>query len=117
MPRITAPEGELTYNEDGSYDEEGMYLCFPEIRDGLSSRYLTPGQAHALADWILENVPKPEPTPLPTKFGAVVKSDGIRYTRAFKDDEPWVSAFNAAWKSDDYIRSRGFEIIYEGVDD
>lgn len=70
--------------------------------------------AHALADWIIANVPKPEPTPLPTKFGAVVKSNGFRFMRAAED--AWYRQGGGMCHDED-IRSHGFEIVSEGVDD
>lgn len=71
--------------------------------------------AHALADWIIAKVPKPEPTPLPTKFAAVVNSDGRRFVRTDHTMYPWTDA--AGTYSDQEINNMGFEVIYEGVDD
>lgn len=74
--------------------------------------------AHALADWIVANVPKPEPVPLPTKFGAVVKAaDGFLWTHAEPHtDESWI-AENGDWSTGGDIVFQGFEVIYGGVDD
>lgn len=143
--------------------------------------YLSDEQAHALADWIIANVPKPEPTPLtlsewaempigaefgfgkwgeffpcvkvddwtynlkgagysadiregtendlsqgltwrviplPTKFGAIVRSNGKLFTLADPDpgDPVWRSG-PGGWLTGKDLRERGFEVIYEGVDD
>lgn len=107
------------YLGDGGEGE----IRFDVFKDGDGSTRdvvianITYGTAHALADWIIANVPKPEPTPLPTKFAAVVKCEGVLWTRAFKDDEPWVSSFSASWKASEYLQQQGFEVIFEGIED
>lgn len=81
------------------------------------------GTAHALADWIIANVPKPAPTPLPTQFGAVVKSDGQLYTLAALDVHiggcRWIGAdpIYGDWTAETTLQEQGFEVIFEGVDE
>lgn len=81
---------------------------------------LTYEQAHALADWIIANVPKPEPIPLPTKFAAVVKSHGNLYSVGDTENEPkWVEANTEGgnWVQSELLRAQGFEVVFEGVDE
>lgn len=117
MPRIDTPEGHLTYNLEGNeHTELGMYVCFPEVATGFS-RHLPPVQAHDLADWIIENVPKPEKPVLPTAFGAIIRSGGELYTLA--DPKAEYSGWRTAdqWTHTWDIEEQGFEVVFEGVAD
>lgn len=145
-------------------------------------RNMTLETAHALADWIIANVPKPAPKtswdhwldfevgqvftigrsgnnyrkvssteavylgdketynidpemkntwsaqeydflsavviPLPTKFAAVVKSDGQLYTLAWPNDAyQWISSTEGDAFSGAQIQEWGFEVVFEGVDE
>lgn len=82
-----------------------------------SHMYLEDSTAHALADWIIANVPKPEPTPLPTKFAAVVKSVGRLFTFADTKTEPKWFSTGGNWYDSAEIRQDGFEVVFEGVDE
>lgn len=107
--RDTGHQGGISLTQ---FDDKSSIL---EIdRGGSSYAAVSPDVLHALADWIIANVPKPEPTPLPTKFGAVVKSNGFRFMRAAED--AWYRQGGGMCHDED-IRSRGFEIVSEGVDD
>ena len=81
--------------------------------------YMEDETAHALAAWILENVPKPAPKPLPRKFAAVVKSAGKLYTLGDTASEPrWVRANSEGndWAEGKLLQAQGFEVIFAGVD-
>lgn len=90
---------------------------------GSAGNDLTFDQAHALADWIIANVPKTEPKPLPTKFAAVVKSDGQLYTLAALDVPiggcRWIGAdpIYGDWTAETTLQEQGFEVIFAGVED
>lgn len=85
--------------------------------DSKTYAYLDDETAHALADWIIANVPKPEPKPLPTKFAAVVKSEDMLWTHAEPNtSRAWI-AENGDWSTGEEIRAEGFEVIFAGVED
>lgn len=145
-------------------------------------RNMTLETAHALADWIIANVPKPEPKtawdhwldfevgqvftigrsgnnyrkvsateavyladtetynidpemkniwsaqgydflsevviPLPTKFAAVVKSEGVLWTLAdWKSDySKWINTSGDWLHNPEDLVDAGFEVIYEGIE-
>lgn len=106
---------------DYPHDPDFPYLIVGTLTNEVYGKFNNPDVAQEVVgnpkDTYL-TVVNTTPAPLPTKFGAIVKSAGYRYVLAEPSDlTPWFTPDGIDWLSPREIQVKGFEVLFEGLDD
>lgn len=104
------------------HDPEFPYLIVGTLTSEVYGKFNNPDVAQEVVgnpkDTYL-TVVDTTPAPLPTKFGAIVKSGGWRYVLVDRDDfgNEWRREAMAEFMGPKQLQAEGFEVLFEGLDD